>query len=409
MLDGPVVILGILALAAAAIAARTADVIQTTDIVRPLILALILPIIWLAFQAIPMPFAALSHSVWASAAAALHENRFGHISIDPGLTVATLLEYLSGVVLILATILVTRDRRRAEQTLFALGVVTPLAASTLLAIHFGQSSASARIFSASPDALATVSSLGLIIDLSVGIRVIERFESRRGQAEYPAGFPIAGLMICAAGALLCLLAFISVATIDLGIVTGFAVVAFLLVQAVRRFGLAPWMVGALFITYIAGAAMIVIWRYGGNQALPFVLQFATTSGEATATAQRMLADTGWLGSGGGTFAALLPIYQDAGATAVRPPTTVAGLAIEWGRPAMLAAVACVIWLIIVLFRGALARGRDSFYPAGAAACVVFLLGQAFCNVGLSQSAVSLLVEVVIGLGLAQSTSRAGTG
>jgi hypothetical protein len=292
--------------------------------------------------------------------------------------------------------------------LVALAVVTPLAALVLMAVHLGQFPALAGIFSASPDALAAVSSLGLMLDLTACIRVIERFETRRGDATNANRFPISDLSICAVGALICLLTFISIATVNLSIVTSFAVTAFLLVQVVRRFRLAPWMIGALCLTYITGAALIVIWRYGSNQALPFVLQFAAFSDSST-TVERMVADASWFGGGGGTFSALLPIYQDAGATVIEPPTTAARLAIEWGRPAMLAAVACVFWLIVVLLRGALARGRDSFYAAAAAACVVMLLGQAFCNASLSRSAVMLLAEVVIGLGLAQTVSRMRTG
>jgi hypothetical protein len=65
-------------------------------------------------------------------------------------------------------------------------------------------------------------------------------------------------------------------------------------------------------------------------------------------------------------------------------------------------------LIVVLYRGALVRGRDSFYPAAAAACAIIILGQAFCDTSLLNSCVAVVGDAVIGLGLAQSVShRAG--
>jgi hypothetical protein len=68
------------------------------------------------------------------------------------------------------------------------------------------------------------------------------------------------------------------------------------------------------------------------------------------------------------------------------------------------AIASTIWLIAILFRGALARGRDSFYPAAAMACTIIVLGEAFCNTGLLNSSVAVVVDAIIGLGLAQSIS-----
>lgn len=94
---------------------------------------------------------------------------------------------------------------------------------------------------------------------------------------------------------------------------------------------------------------------------------------------------------------------------LQAPTLAAALAIEWGRPALAVAVASAIWLLIILFRGALSRGRDSFFPAAAAACVVILIGEAFCDGSLALSAVAVVSEIMIGLGLAQSVSRVGTG
>jgi hypothetical protein len=54
--------------------------------------------------------------------------------------------------------------------------------------------------------------------------------------------------------------------------------------------------------------------------------------------------------------------------------------------------------------GALNRGRDSYYSALAAACIIVLLGQAFCDASLLNATVATIADAVIGLGLAQRIS-----
>jgi hypothetical protein len=53
----------------------------------------------------------------------------------------------------------------------------------------------------------------------------------------------------------------------------------------------------------------------------------------------------------------------------------------------------------------LQRGRDSFFPAMAAACLVFALIQGFAGPGLLYPAAILCLSVIVGLGLSQSVSR----
>ena len=93
-------LLTIIGLIVVASAARAADVAQTAQITRRLTFAAVIPAIWMVFQAIPLPVSSLSHSTWTSAAAALQENFFGHISVDPGDTINALSAYLAGIALI---------------------------------------------------------------------------------------------------------------------------------------------------------------------------------------------------------------------------------------------------------------------------------------------------------------------
>jgi hypothetical protein len=113
------------------------------------------------------------------------------------------------------------------------------------------------------------------------------------------------------------------------------------------------------------------------------------------------------GSGAGTFSALLPIYGDADDHAAKSaPPTAAAIAVELGRPMLAVAVLLAAALIIVLFRGAMLRGRDACYPAAAAACAVVVVLESFVDSTFFDTAVIVVVSVSTGLGLAQSVRRA---
>jgi hypothetical protein len=153
---------------------------------------------------------------------------------------------------------------------------------------------------------------------------------------------------------------------------------------------------------IVAAVMIIVWRYDSARALsPFLRFAAASSPDAISVAQRLLSDTGPLGTGAGTYAALLPLYQDLGSSVASAPSTAAALTIELGWPMALFSVAIAAWIAAIF---AFARGRGSFYPAAAAACTIVVLGQVFCDASLSNSCVAVIGAAVIGLGLAQSVS-----
>ena len=153
--------------------------------------------------------------------------------------------------------------------------------------------------------------------------------------------------------------------------------------------------------------MIVAWRYNLAQPLSLTLRFSDAPAETVATVERMLSDLRWAGNGAGTFPALWQIYHYLGAaTAAQVPTTAASIMIGGGAVLLLTEIAGAALLFVILFRGALARGRDSLYPAAAAASVAILFGEAFCDASLQTTAVTLIATVSIGLGLTQSVSQA---
>jgi hypothetical protein len=354
-------------------------------------------------QLLPMPFPALSHSIWINADEALNRQSFGHISIDIGKSVEALIFYAANIAIIVAGIFVFRDRRRAELALSILAVITALTAITLTILKFVPITGMAA--GEITEIAAAVSSLGIILSIAAGTRAIERGESRRAElgreapnirsALTPTGIE---LLVCIAG-----LAFS--ATLNVGLVVAFGVIAFGSIQITRRLGLARWATVVFVATLVIAASMIIFWRYNSGGALSPFLQFATAApADAISIARRMLSDSSWLGTGAGTYAPLSPIYQELGTSVARPPSTSSALAIELGWPAAVFVFIFFAGIIVTLYLGALNRGRDSCYSAAGAACAVIILGQAFCDASLEHSCVALLADLVIGLGLSQHIS-----
>lgn len=123
--------------------------------------------------------------------------------------------------------------------------------------------------------------------------------------------------------------------------------------------------------------------------------------------QRILAETSWLGTGAGTFAAMFGIYRDIDQLATAPisPTGMATIAVEMGRPFLWAVLVAAVALVVTLMRGALRRGRDSVYSQASASCCVVVAVLAFGNTGVLGTSVLVIVSAAIGVGIAQSRSR----
>jgi len=386
------------ALAAVGVSARAADVKLAAQVTRLFKLAAAIPAIWMVVQILPTPI--WSHSIWINANEALNRQSWGHISIDIGRTFVALAYYLGNVSLIVVSVFVTRDRRRAELTLLTLTAIIML---TTIALLIGKQVMGAATGELN-GMLSAVSSLGIILSLTCTVCVVEQYESR--QAVPAPQNSRTGLALSGAGLLVFVAGLAASATLNIGLTVAFAVIAFGSIQVIRRARLPSWAIGALVATMIAAAVMIVVWRYDSTRMLSPFLQFATAaSPDAISVTQRILSDTGWQGTGAATFAQLLPIYQEFGSSFAKAPSTAAAFAIELGWPMTVFIIAAASGLIVVLYRGALVRGRDSFYPAAATACTTIILFQSFCDASLLNSCVAMVGDAVIGLGLAQSVSN----
>ena len=115
-------------------------------------------------------------------------------------------------------------------------------------------------------------------------------------------------------------------------------------MVIRRLGFGLWaadIIAAMAIGVVIIIAIAVAETHAGSGNA--MLRYASHSQSSLISmTQRIIADTGWPGTGAGTFAMLLPIYGDSSTSTVGmpAPTTAAQIAIELGRPAL--------WAILIM-------------------------------------------------------------
>jgi hypothetical protein len=375
---------------------RPGEAGHLVKVVRPALLLLAIPAVWILVQLLPMPFHALSHPVWASAAEALDTSISGHISIDLGATLIGLIRYLTAVGLLVAAAVVAIDRTRAEWLLHWLTAATGFLAAVLIAHDL------AGLFPlAGPSATAALhaaSALGTIIAAAATIRAVERYETRRNTAEMTTTRFAWSLTATLSALAICWLALIIAAPIEVTFAAGCGFATVVLVVIARRVARAM-----AAVAMIAAIAIVAAKPHAGTPTLRFA---AAASPSAISIAERMIADNSG-GTGAGTYEALLPSYRDINDVTVteRAPTTAAQVAIEMGQAAIWILGLMMIAATGLLLRGAISRGRDSFYATAAAGGAITLTVEAFVDASLLGTAVVIVATTVLGLGLAQSASR----
>jgi hypothetical protein len=373
--------------------------------VKRLLPAMLFPLAWMALQAVPLPFDSLVNPIWPSASAALNEpSLWGCISIDPGSAFRSLIAYAVMLSLMVATIIVARDRQRAETVLFVLSAVTVFMSAEVLV---NKLNSLAGIVPAAGAAGATTfvaaGALGSIANTATVTRAIERYQSRRELSSSSVTSLVFGLFLGVAGIAICLAAMWTLAPRNVLIATTFGLAIMLFIIIARRLTFYLRTLAIILAIFTMLATAIMVERFQNNLILGFA---ASVPAESLALAQRTLSDSRWLGSGAGTFGVLAGTYQDFGAPPISgAPTTVALIAIEWGWAALFILAGFAIQLFVFTFRGAIRRGRDSFFPAAAAAGTAVVFCEAFCDSSLTHPAVQIITVVVIGLGISQSAGR----
>jgi hypothetical protein len=248
--------------------------------------------------------------------------------------------------------------------------------------------------------------LGTLANTATVIMTVERHLSRRESAESPSTPLFLSICPGLTGFAICLAAVWSVASGHVMIAMAFGLSVMLFIAIARRFASNLWSSGILFAIFATIAAAVIIARFQGNSAVG-ILGFATSaSAEILALVQRALFDSRWLGSGAGTFKSLAVIYQDFGTPPISvAPSTAISIAIEWGYPALVIFSLFTLQLFAFTFRAALRRGRDSFFPSLAAASAAVVYSEAFCDPSLIYSPVQIIIAVMVGMGLSQSSGR----
>jgi hypothetical protein len=406
--------------AGAAIAAAAVMVIGATlrphdagilmRLLRPALIIAALPAIWMLLQVLPARPLGLANPIWESAEGALGLRLHGSISIDPGATVLALAHYLVAIAVLVAAAAIALDRQRARLLLVALAATTA-AAAVLMLLHdlTGLVRFDRDGDSAIADAATTAVALGAIVAAAAAIRSFERHETRRMKSRAPR-LALARVMAPGLAALALSLAALMIhADGDVLLAVALGLAALVAEALIRRLGSGRSSYAAFAALAAVVAIVTVVLRSGPPGADPRLALADEASSGLIAITQRLLADATAVGSGAGTFAAMLPVYRDGRdvGTVASPPTAAAAVVAELGRPAFWLALAAALGLAALLIRGALRRGRDSFYPAAGAACLVTGSLLAFHDAGMASMTAAILLPAILGLALAQSRSRAG--
>jgi hypothetical protein len=370
---------------------------------RPIAIAAAVPALWLAIQLLPLGSIGLSHQIWNNAEAALGRPTRGSISIDIGATLVSLCRYLCAVAVLFLAIAVAIDRRRAGWMLFWLLAATVAIAAMAVARHLGgfafaDDDADTTLRAQAMDCIA----LGVILAAAWAIRARERWEMRAAKRHASIIDFVVSLIALAA----CGLSLMWGGADSVLVAAGYGLATVAAVVVIRWFSLGPW--GYVAIAAAALVATIAIVANHDARAGDLTLAFAADAPAALlAVTQRILADVPWAGTGAGTFADLLPTYRDAGdaLTGASAPTAAATMAVELGRSMLAAIVVAAAAGATALMRAALKRGRDSFYAAAGAGCLVAIVILGFTNAGVFATAPSIILAAVLGLAVAQSKSR----
>ncbi|OAF15463.1 hypothetical protein AYJ54_39485 [Bradyrhizobium centrolobii] len=390
-----------------AIAARgpEAEIASTAPLLKRFAPAILIPVVWMVLQTFPLPSSLPAHPIWSATSIALNDPSLpGRISLDPGATLRSLFLYLTDVSLVVSTVILAKDRHRAETILFVLCAVTTfmsvevlLGRLDLFAGMLPDASAPTSPFPAAA-ALATVANAALVA------RAIERHlhqQDIRNLASVPLWL---GLLCGLFGIAAAVAAMASLARGTLLAAVGLGLTVIVFIAAARRLGFRSWPSAILFAVLMAIAGSLAVQRLqSGGSGLLGLVSFAPG---AMALAERLLSDAPWLGNGVGTFPLASRAYQDFGAAAVViPPSSAVLIAIESGRLALVILAGFAAQLFFFTFRGAIRRGRDFFFASAAAAGVLLVFCESFLDASLLSPAVRIIVAVTIGLGLAQSAGR----
>ncbi len=392
-----------------AMAARgpEAELASAAQLLKQFLPVFLLPVVWMALQIFPVPAVSLANPIWSATSIALNQPSLpGRISVDPSATLQSLFRYLVDVSLVVSTVIITKDRHRAETILFVLCAVTTFMSVEVLLGRLGLFAGMISETGAATSPFPAAAALAMLANGALVVRALEQHLHQQDIHNLASPRLWVGVL---SGLFGIAVAFAAMATLERGTllaVTGCGLAVLVFIAAVRRLGFRSWPSAILFsiVAAMTGVMAVSHSQAGGLGLLGFV----NLTPEAVAPARHLLADASMLGNGIGTFGLTSITYQEFGAGALAtPPSTAVLIAIESGRLAIVVLASFAALIFLVSFRGAVRRGRDFFFAAAAAAGVLVVLSESFLDSSLSSPTIRIIVAVMVGLGLAQSVGRTG--
>lgn len=372
------------------------------EVTRPALFCVAIPGLWMIVQTLPI--GQFAHPFWASAANALHHPVAGSISVDIGATILAISRLSLAAVVALLCAAIAIDRTRAEWVLMALTITTSLMSVWSL---FGQPVPAwlgMAIKGGTGDGIFAYASLGLILGVTSGYLLFERFETRRTRQKHAFWRLIFQQGACAFAVVTSGLVVLHSRDQQVLFVAIAGLSVLLAVILIRRLDLGALAGGAVVLTFIIIGTIVA--STGHLRAADPLFAYSTAPDASIELSRRMLEDAPWAGTGAGTFASLRPLYQtfeDSGNIAI--PSSAAALSIELGRSVFWLTIGLALILCVLLLRCTLKRGRDSIYASAGVSCLVTLMLGSFINAGLFATPIWLCASAILGLALAQSKSR----
>ena len=378
---------------------------------------------WALVQWSPWTPSALHHPLWADAAGTLGQVLPGRISLNPGATLAALVQLLAyGVVFGLALAL-GRDRARAQLGLrvfvyaslaYAVYGIAAFFASSEYTLWFGKRM---NIYSLTStfvnrNTYATFAGMGLIAAFALFLdglgrplraRVPPRTRARWALRHlFGPGAPLLVAVIVLASALLLTASRAGTLSGLLGLLV--------LSAATLRAGTLP----ARFVSAIAAVfvvAGILVFALSGERLakrLEHLDPKMEGRGAVYAVILGALGDAPLLGTGYGTFPDVFPLYRDGSiertARWKKAHNTYLENALELGLPAALALWGSIAACARLCWLGIRRRRRDRIYPMVAVAVTTLVAAHSLVDFSLQLPAVSYAYALLLGLGCAQSFS-----
>lgn len=381
-----------------------AQIASAAQLLKQFILIFLLPIVWMTLQIFPISTSSLANPIWSATSIALNQPSLpGRISVDPGATLQSLFQYLVDVSLLVSTVIIARDRRTAETILFVLCAVTTLMSVEFLLSRLDSFAGIIPQTGAATSLFPAAAALAILANGALVARALERHLHQQNIHNLASPQLWVGVFSGLLGIAVAFAALAALGQHKLVAVTGCGLMVLVFIATVRRLGFRFWPSALLFLVLAAiASAMALPHSLSGGLGL---LGFVSLRPEVVAPAKHLLSDAPTWGNGLGTFELTSIAYQEFGGALADPPSTAVLMAIEAGRLASAILAAFAGQFFLVSFRGAVQRGRDSFFAAAAAAGVVVVLCESLLDSSLSNPTLQAIVAVMVGVGLAQSAGR----